>query len=213
MQNVTGQSAISTRVLNAAIVSKNELSRISENADAIRAKAMELTDSWEGVMFALPSEDLERIALALGFTPEVAENIHNEIRSLGYAKTQSMAGPASIATYHASDVSLLALRGVTDFDNALSHVNDSNLQQLLNDNQDTFQRIRNALPEHAARMNFKPETAAAVLKSLGANISPDLLYEICPKYGTSSVIDLEGRRGVTTEFIRCVTLTLGTTVS
>ncbi|MCM2447762.1 hypothetical protein HGO41_21630 [Rahnella sp. CG8] len=213
MQNVTGQSAISTRVLNAAIVSKNELSRISENANAIRAKAMELTDSWEGVMFALPSEDLERIALALGFTPEVAENIHNEIRSLGYAKTQSMAGPASIATYHASDVSLLALRGVTDFDNALSHVNDSNLQQLLNDNQDTFQRIRNALPEHAARMNFKPETAAAVLKSLGANISPDLLYEICPKYGTSSVIDLEGRRGVTTEFIRCVTLTLGTTVS
>ncbi|WP_448310807.1 TylF/MycF/NovP-related O-methyltransferase [Pantoea sp. PGP6] len=47
-----------------------------------------------------------------------------------------MTGPAAIATYHASDVSLLALRGVTDFDKALSHVNDRNLQQLLNDNQD-----------------------------------------------------------------------------
>lgn len=213
MHNVTSQSSASSNIINAAIVSQNELSRISVNAAAIRAKAMELTDSWEGVMFALPAEDLENMALALDFIPDVAEKIHNEIRALGYAKTQSLTGPVSIATYHASDVSLLALRGVTDFDNALSHVNDSNLQQLLNDNQETFQRIRDALPEHSARMNFKPETASAVLAALGATVSPELLYEICPKYGTTTVIDLEGRKGVTTEFIRCVTLTLGSTVS
>ncbi|MDR6295028.1 hypothetical protein [Pantoea dispersa] len=213
MHNVTSQSSTSSNVINASIVSQNELSRIQDNADAIRAKAMELTDSWEGVMFALPPGDLEKMALALGFTPDVAEKIHQEIRSLAYAKTQSLTGPAAIATYHASDVSLLALRGVTDFDNALSHVSDSNLQQLLNDNQETFQRIRDALPEHAARMNFKPETASAVLASLGAKVSPELLYELCPKYGTTTVVDLEGRKGVTTEFIRCVTLTLGSTVS
>jgi len=62
-------------------------------------------------------------------------------------------------------------------------------------------------------MNFKPETASAVLASLGAKVSPELLYELCPKYGTTTVIDLEGRKGVTTEFIRCVTLTLGSTIS
>lgn len=60
MHNVTSQSSTSSNVINAAIVSQNELSRIAENADAIRAKAMELTDSWEGVMFALPPGDLEK---------------------------------------------------------------------------------------------------------------------------------------------------------
>ncbi|KMW72524.1 hypothetical protein TI10_13805 [Photorhabdus luminescens subsp. luminescens] len=213
MENVHAKTISTNHIISSEMVSQNELCRISDNADAIRAKAMELTDSWEGVMFALSEEELENIALALEFSPDVAGKIHNKLKTLRYAKIQSQAGPSFIVTYHILDVSLLALRGVTCFDNALSHVNDFNLQSILNENQDTFQKIRATLPEHAARMNFKPETAAAVLKALGANISPDLLYELCPKYGTSSVIDLEGRRGVTTEFIRCVTLTLGTTLA
>ncbi|MBS9439007.1 hypothetical protein EAE91_18270 [Photorhabdus noenieputensis] len=213
MENVHAKTISTNHIISSAMVSQNELCRISDNADAIRAKAMELTDSWEGVMFALSAEELENIALALKFSPDVADKIHNELKTLRYAKVQSQAGPSFIVTYHILDVSLLALRGVTSFNNALSHVNDLNLQPLLNENQDTFQKIRAALPEHTARMNFKPETAAAVLKALGADISSDLLYELCPKYGTSSVIDLEGRRGVTTEFIRCVTLTLGTTLA
>ncbi|MGS0627822.1 MULTISPECIES: hypothetical protein [Photorhabdus] len=212
MENVHAKTISTNHIISSAMVSQNELCRISNNADAIRAKAMELTDSWEGVMFALSAEELENIALALEFSPDIADKIHNELKTLQYAKIQSQVGPSFIATYHVLDVSLLALRGVTDFDNALSHVNDFNLQSFLNENQYTFQKIRAALPGHAARMNFKPETAAAVLKALGANISPDLLYELCPKYGTSSVIDLEGRRGVTTEFIRSVTLTLGMTL-
>ncbi|AOM41789.1 hypothetical protein [Xenorhabdus hominickii] len=212
MQKFTDQTSTSPHIIDASMVSQNELCRISENADAIRAKGMELTDSWEGVMFALSNEEIENIALSLDFIPEVASKIHHEIKSLAYAKIQSQTGSESLATKHTMDISLLALRGVTDFDNALSHVNDNNLEKILDENRETFQKIRNAIPSYEARMNFKPETASAVLKSLGADISPELLYEICPKYNMTSVIDLENRRGVSTEFIRCVTLTLGTTV-
>ncbi|MEQ1976930.1 hypothetical protein [Xenorhabdus sp. SGI240] len=212
MQNFTTQTSTIPHIIDAAMVSQNELCRISDNADALRSKAMELTDSWEGVMFALTHEEIENIALAVGFIPEVASKIHHEIKSLSYAKIQSNTGSDSLATKHNMDISLLALRGVTDFDRALSHVNDSNLEEILDENQEIFQKIRNALPTYEARMNFRPETASAVLKSLGAEISPELLYKICPKYHTTSVIDLENRKGVSTEFIRCVTLTLGTTV-
>ncbi|MDX7991610.1 hypothetical protein FE394_01300 [Xenorhabdus sp. Reich] len=212
MQKVTAQTSYSLHVIDAGLVSQNELRRISDNAEALRSKAMELTDSWEGVMFALLPEEMENIALALGFIPEVSSKIHHEIKSLAYAKIQSLKGTESLATKHNIDVSLLALRGITDFDHALSHVNDTNLEKILDDNQEIFQKIRKALPAHEARMNFRPETASAVLKSLGADISPTLLYEICTKYHTTSVIDLENRKGVSTEFIRCVTLTLGTTI-
>ncbi|WP_340609281.1 hypothetical protein [Xenorhabdus bharatensis] len=209
----TDQKSTSPHIINAEMVSLHDLHRLQGNADALRAKAMELTDSWEGVMFAMLPEYLEKIALTLGFVPEVASKIHHEIKSLNYAKIQSQAGSESLATEHNMDVSFLALRGVTDFDHVLSHVNDSNLEKILDENQEIFQKIRHALPEHKALMNFSPETASAVLKSLGAEISPELLYRLCPKYHTTSVIDLENRKGVSTAFIRCVTLTLGTTVS
>ncbi|MDC9593124.1 hypothetical protein [Xenorhabdus sp. IM139775] len=212
MQKVTAQTSDSRHIIDAEMVSQNELRRISDNADAIRAKGMELTDSWEGVMFALLPEKMENVALILGFIPEVSSKIHHEIKSLAYAKIQSLKGSESLATMHNMDISLLALRGVTDFDHALSHVNDTNLEAILDDNQDIFQKIRTAFSSYETQMNFRPETASAVLKSLGANISPELLYKICTKYHTTSVIDLENRKGVSTEFIRCVTLTLGTTI-
>ena len=62
-------------------------------------------------------------------------------------------------------------------------------------------------------VNFKPETASAVLGSFGADISADKLYEMASKHGTSSVIDVEGRRGVSVEFIRSTTLTLATALT
>ncbi|PHM38473.1 hypothetical protein [Xenorhabdus innexi] len=213
MQKFTDQTSTLPHIMTAAMVKQSDLRRISDNADALRAKAMELTDSWEGVMFALPPEYIEKIALTLGFIPEVASQIHHEIKSLNYATIQSQAGSESLATEHNMDASFLALRGVTDFDHALSHVNDANVEKILDENQDIFQKIRHALPDYKALMNFRPETASAILKSLGADISPELLYKICPKYQTTSVVDLENRKGVSTAFIRCVTLTLGTTVS
>jgi hypothetical protein len=188
------------------------ISNISANAEAIKAKAMELTDSWAGVMFALSAEELNNIAMALGFDSSVAGSIHREIRALEYAHIQSKFSSSSAATYHALDVTFMALRGFSDFDNALAGFGDHNIQEVLDENQEMFLRVRQSLPEHAARMNFKPETAAAVLRSFGAQVSPDLLYQLASKYDTTSVIDIEGRRGVTVEFIRCVTLTLASTL-
>ncbi|HZF93808.1 MAG TPA: hypothetical protein VEZ20_02940 [Allosphingosinicella sp.] len=196
----------------ARAVEYKSLERISQNADAIRAKAMELTDSWAGVMFRLTSDDLEKIAIALGFNPTVAAKIHDEIAALDYAMVSTNSDTFSIATYHSLDVSFLALRGLTSFDHALSRFNDGNIEAVLDEHQDTFKRVMESLPTHAARMNFKPETAADVLSSLGADISADVLYRLASKYDTSSVVDLEGRRGVTVEFIRSVTLTLAATL-
>jgi hypothetical protein len=196
----------------ASAVGIDAVGNIRANAPAIRAKAMELTDAWAGVMFALSAEELETIAVALGFGHSVAEKIYSEIRALEYAHMQGIAGSASIATYHSLDVTFMALRGLTSYDDALASFGDHNLQVVLDAHQETFQRIRQALPEHAARMNFRPETAAAVLAAFGANVSPDLLYALAPKYGTTSVVDIEGRRGVTVEFIRCVSLTLASTL-
>lgn len=206
------QAVGSTAVIAAPAVGIGALANISANANAIRAKAMELTDSWAGVMFALSPEELEDIAMALGFEQSVARKIHYEIRGLEYAHTtgKSISGP--ITTYHALDVTFMALRGFEDYDNALAYFGDHNLKDVLEANQDTFQRVKQALPEHAARMNFKPETAASVLRSFGAQVSPDLLYDLASRYDTTSVVDIEGRRGVSVEFIRCVTLTLASTL-
>ncbi|MBF2714320.1 hypothetical protein [Agrobacterium vitis] len=208
MENVVGAESI----IAASIVDADALRKIPENADGIKAKAMELTDSWAGVMFALTPEELTTIAVAVGFSQNVAEKIHGKISALNYATTQGAQGRWSIATYHSLDVTLMALRGVESFDDALASFNDSNVRKVLDANQETFQRIKQSLPAHAARMNFKPETAAAVLAAFGAEVSPDLLYELATKYDTTSVIDLEGRRGVTVEFIRSVTLTLASTL-
>lgn len=199
-------------VLAAPAVGIEALANIRANASAIKAKAMELTDSWGGVMFALSPDELKKIAVALGFDQTVAAKIPGAIRVLEYAHTNGSAGRTSISTYHLLDVTFLALRGLSEYDSALAGFGDHNLEMVLDANQDTFQRVKTALPEHAARMNFNPETAAAVLRSFGADVSADLLYELASKYGTTSVIDIEGRRGVTVEFIRCVTLTLASTL-
>jgi hypothetical protein len=196
----------------ASAVGIEAIGNIRANAAAIRTKAMELTDAWAGVMFALSPQELETIAVALGFGQSVAENIYSEVRTLEYAHTQGMTGTASVATWHALDVTFMALRGFTNYDEALASFDDHNLQAVLDAHQETFQRVRQALPEHAARMNFRPETAAAVLAAFGAKVSPDMLYALAPKYGTKSVVDVEGRRGVPVEFVRCVTLTLASTL-
>jgi hypothetical protein len=206
------QASGATAVVAAPAVRIDALANISANAEAIKAKAMELTDSWAGVMFALSPEELEDIAVALGFEPSVARMIHREVSMLGYAHTQGKTDSGSIATYHALDVTFMALRGLTDYDNALAGFGDHNLKEVLDANRDMFRRVQDALPGHAARMNFRPETAAAVLRSFGAQVSSDLLYELASKYETTSVVDIEGRRGVSVEFIRCVTLTLASTL-
>jgi hypothetical protein len=192
-----------------------DIARMRDNAGNLKKKAMQLTDSWEGVMFSLTKEIIECVALAVGFEPVVAENIHSEITALNYAKSSSKSAQGiSMATWHSADASMLTLRGIKDLDTAFSAYNDGNLMAVLDANQDTFQRIISALPDYAAQMNFKPETAANVLKAFGADVSADLLYEIAVKYnGATSCIDIEGRRGINVAFIRAMTLTLVATLN
>jgi len=199
--------------VGATAIKPDNLKRIAQRGPQIASKAMELTDAWEGVMFQLTQQELTRIAIALGFSKAVAEGIHGEIRQLAYATTLDSESKAAIATYHSLDVTFLALRDFANFDRALAPFNNDNVETVLETHHETFQRIRKSLPEHAARMNFKPETAAAVLRSFGAEISADKLYELASKWGTSSVIDVEGRRGVTVEFIRSTTLTLAASLT
>lgn len=199
--------------IGATAVKPDDLKRIAQRGREIAAKAMELTDSWEGVMFQLTQGELTKIALALGFNRPTAEGIHAEIRALEYATTLNASSRAAIATYHSLDVTFLALRDFANFDRALACFNDENVGLVLDAHRDQFQRIRESLPDHAARMNFKPDTASAVLRAFGAEISADKLYELAPKYGTSSVIDVQGRRGVSVEFIRSTTLTLAAALS
>lgn len=211
--NVHTNSKDHGNFVGATSVEANDLKRIAKRGQEIAAKAMELTDSWAGVMFQLTPEELTRIAIALGFSQPVAEGIHQEICKLAYATKLDGRGTAAIATYHSLDVTFLALRDFASFDRALAPFDDDNVEWVLDAHQQTFQLIRASLPEHAARMNFKPETASAVLRSFGAQISADKLYELASKYETSSVIDVEGRRGVTVEFIRCTTLTLAASLT
>jgi hypothetical protein len=76
--------------VGASAVGIDAIGNIRANAAAIRAKAMELTDAWAGVMFALSSEELETIAVALGFGQSVAEKIYSEARTLEYAHVQGI---------------------------------------------------------------------------------------------------------------------------
>lgn len=163
-------------------------------------------------MFKLRPEVVNRVAIAVGFAPEVAEGIHDEIVGLNYAKVESNAAPYSMATWHSADATFLTLCGLENLDNAFAAYSDENLLEVLDANQDVFQRILKALPDYAHEMNFLPETCAKVLQAFGSTVSADLLYNVASKYGTSSCIDLEGRRGVNAAFIRSVTLTLVSTL-
>lgn len=214
MENVFLKHGINVNFVRPPAVIESDIRLIEENASVISKKAMELTDSWAGVMFVLSQEVVENVATAVGFDISVAKNIHKEIKKLRYATTESQATfNEPLATWHAIDATLLVLRGATNLDHALSDFSNENIQSILDAHQDVFQRIREALPGYTAQMNFNPETASAVLRSFGADISSDMLYALSSKYGTTSCVDLEGRRGVSSDFIRCVTLTLAYALS
>ena len=145
-------------------------------------------------MFALPPEELEEYLwwpLALS-SRWLSAYMERSARSNTRTSRAVPAGPR-LRRIHSLDVTFMALRGLSNYDAALARFGDHNLETVLDEHQDTFRRIKAALPEHATRMNFRPETAAAVLRSFGAHVSPDVLYALASKYHTS-VVDIEGRR-------------------
>jgi len=91
MESVFLKHEINVNLARPPAVIESDIRLIQENASAISKKAMELTDSWAGVMFVLSQEVVERVATAVGFDISVAKNIHKEIQKLQYASTESKA--------------------------------------------------------------------------------------------------------------------------
>ena len=73
---------------------------------------------------------------------------------------------------------------------------------------DLFETLMNVMPDYTQRLMFSPEVAATVMSTLGANVSADTIYDLAWRYGGQVTKDLDGRRGVSTQFIRSLTLTI-----
>lgn len=189
------------------------LSYLRDEADGLGKKAMELTDSWGQAMFILDRETVERLFSVIGFSEDVVSGVYDGVCDIAYVEHNVSGEPARAEfTYHALDAACLVLRGFTDLGAALVEVDDGNAEKLIAEERALFGRLMDSLPGYCRNLMFSPEVAARVVTSLGGNVSADKLYELAWKFGGQSTKDLEGRRGVSTQFIRAFTLTLSATV-
>jgi len=197
----------------AHLIATQDLANIRVHARAITAKAMELTDVW-GAMFILDEEDLTTIARAIGIPEEVTARLYSAVLDLAYVRERgSRATEGRVRfTWHGDDPLVLVLRSAADLGAAMSDVTDLTVEGYIRDNSDLFTRLMVAMPSYSRSHMFAPEVAARVFASFGATVSPAKLYELAPKYGGAVCEDVEGRKGIATQFIRSVSLTLAATV-
>ncbi|MEC4016372.1 hypothetical protein [Streptomyces sp. H27-D2] len=194
-------------------VEMGALAYLRDESSVLAAKAMELTDSWGQAMFILDRETVERIFSVIGFSHAVVAGVYDGVRDIAYVEHKVTDEPTRPEfTYHALDAACLVLRGFSDLDKALVEVHDDNAELFLDQQRGLFDRIMESLPDYCGNLMFSPDVAARVVSSLGGNVSADKLYELAWKFGGQVTLDLEGRRGVSTQFIRAFTLTLSTTV-
>lgn len=185
------------------------LTRLQENAQALMAKAMELTDSWGQAMFIMDQPLVEKLFAVMGFSKEVCSKVYEGVRSLAYVQHKRQGQDTQPQfTWHALDATCMTLRGITDLNTAMSGINDDNVERFLANNLDLFEKIMEAIPSYGRNLMFSPEVAERVVTSLGGNISADKLYDLAWKFGGQVTKDLEGRRGLSTQFIRSFTLTI-----
>jgi hypothetical protein len=197
---------VQTQVVeNVDQVNREGLQRLQENSQDLTSKAMELTDSWGQAMFIMDKHLVERIFSTLGFSSIICSEVYESLRSLAYVRTQDK---KPVVTWHILDAACLTLRGVVDLGSALSDVNDNNIENFLDDNIDIFDILMNVMPEYTRNLMFSPEVASVVVATLGGNLSSYKIYDLAAKYGHQATKDLEGRRGVSTQFIRSLTLTI-----
>ncbi|MEO3974848.1 hypothetical protein [Streptomyces sp. CAU 1734] len=194
-------------------VGAENLSYLRDEASGLGKKAMELTDSWGQAMFILDRETVEKIFSAVGFSPEVVSGVYDGVRDIAYVEHRVSGEPArSEFTYHALDAACLVLRGFRDLGTALAEADDTSAEKLIDRERELFGRIMESLPEYCRSLMFSPEVAARVVASLGGRVSAAKLYELAGEFSGRVTLDLEGRRGVSTQFIRAFTLTLSATV-
>ena len=215
---------IHTNTMKNFEIGRDGLARIEKHADVIRAKAMELTDTWGGAMFIVDPHDARQVFLELGFNEQVAACVYDIVRGLKYVKhlqraekpansgALKLADEQSEFTWHGPDATCLVMRGFDNPSIAFCGVNDLTVRLHLDQHAALFQRVLGVLPSYAHQLMFSTQIGCGVLRAFGADISDDCLFDIALDYGGHRTTDLQGRRGVPTAFVRALTLTLSGTV-
>lgn len=189
-------------------VSPDDLKNLKIHAQEISRKAMELTDSW-GAMFVMDKDSLENVARAIGLSEDLVPLLHENFKALQYVKLESGSKKGShIFTWHGPDTAILALRGSVDFDNLMAVVNQDNLRVYLENNANTFRKVLASLPEYTEGHMFSPSTASKVFSSFGMKLEPEFIWDLALNMNANATEDAEGRRGISAQFIRGITLTL-----
>jgi hypothetical protein len=200
-------SALRTKTVEQVTVA--DLNNFNVHAQDVMAVAMKLTDSWGQAMFILNQNLVQNLFTALGFSAEVAANVFESVRALGYVHHR-IAGESTRTefTWHVADAACMTLRGIVGMRSAFNGIDDSNVEQFLLGNRDLFDRLMGAMPEYAANLMFSPGIGATVIETLGGAVSAEKLYEMAWTYGGQVTKDLDGRLGVSTQFVRALTLTI-----
>lgn len=197
-----------TRIEAACEVDTDALNRLQVHAAEVSAKAMELTDSWGQAMFILDPLTVKQVFTALGFSGPVSDHVYDAVRSIGYVRRDQLAAPPqSEFTWHAVDAAVMTLRGATRL-GAPVGIDDGNIEDFLETHRPLFDAVMSVMPQYTSCLMFSPEVAATVMASLGIALSADKIYQLGGTYGFQVTLDLEGRRGVSTQFIRALSLTV-----
>lgn len=194
---------------NVADVEVSGLERLQANAQDVMAKAMELTDAWGQAMFIMDRPLVENLFAAIGFSKAVCVGVFETVRSLAYVQhKQQDAVTQSEVTWHAMDATCLTLRGSVGLKTAMAGITDTNVEKFIEGNLDLFDTLMGAMPDYTRNLMFSPGIAADVMACFGARVSPETLYGLAWRYGRQVTKDLDGRLGISTQFIRSLTLTI-----
>jgi hypothetical protein len=184
-----------------------DLARLIRNGNNITSVAMELTDSWGRAMFLLDPEFVGKIFAEIGFSDDVAAGVYQTLQDIPYVEHKRAKSPTvEPVTWHKIDATCLALRGAVDLRNAMSEVDDDRLAGLLSDHVELFGRLMQIMPDFTSNLMFAPEVGERVLGTFGARVTADKLYELSWDYAGQTTRDMEGRRGIPTQFIRSASL-------
>jgi hypothetical protein len=191
-----------------------DLARLDTHAKDVMAIAMKLTDSWGQAMFIMDGTYVAKLFSVLGFSKDVSDAVYEHVRKLGYVN-HKIAGeePRYEFTWHITDAACMTLRGAVGLGQAMSSVTDANIEQTLLASKGMFDALMDAMPDYSRNLMFSPEVAAVVMGTLGASVSADKIYDLAWRYGGQTTRDLDGRRGVSTQFVRSLTLAISSTIS
>lgn len=185
-------------------VNINALNNLKENADQLNSTAMQLTDAWGSVMFVLDPKTVKKTFETIGFNSEVSESIYETVKSI-YAVSKSDDQNSKVVTWHGTPATIMLLKGIKNIKESLSDINDSNLEEHLSQNETLLNSLIELQNESYGTLLFSPKIASDVISVFGAKVSPEKIYQLAIKYGALSTSDVEGRKGISSKFIRSMT--------